>query len=177
MLLSTDQVFSQPSEGRIDLQVPTIYIGQQPPLVHWPDDWFHWIIPHKKGYAPVAGNEKGYLYINSRGYAALKDAIKKAYLQAAQFGGYRGKLTWDEAAQDWDRPYVEGEKYFADDELGDVWDEFDQEIQKHFALLKRYHAQALMKTQHKLAEAKQFGTPKSIKYWTRKLNELQAFVV
>lgn len=169
-----DSITCLASEGRMTLQVPELFIGSAPKFITVPDDWFHYL---DVGAKPVAGNESGFLYLTTIGYAANKDDIKAAYLKAVQAGGYRGKLTWDEAAQDWDRPWVEGEDYFADDELDDVWAEFEAHVQEHFAKLRKNLAKAVMKTQHKLAEAQAFGTKKSVAYWQRKLTDLQNYVV
>ena len=81
-------------EGYLTLQVPQfarITLNHAPniELVDVPDEWF-WSI---KDDRPAVGKERGFLHISPAGYAANKESIAQAYLDAVEDESKRRPLS------------------------------------------------------------------------------------
>lgn len=132
-----------------------------------PDNWICWL---SAGERPISGNESGFCFLTSVGWEANKEAIQKDYLEACHRGEYRGELFED-------RPWVEGVPYFSKEEEKLVLDELDKFVENHFSAVRKSLKRCILQANHKLEEAQEFGTPNSVKYWKRKLKDLEGFEV
>lgn len=89
MRISKSAIYCLASEGRITLQIPTLYIGKLPnDVVDLPDNWFCQMRYPRR---PCVGREQGFLYLTKKGWDANKKDIKKAFM-ASQYK--RG--TWQD---------------------------------------------------------------------------------
>ena len=76
------------SEGRLTLQIPTLYIGSLPnDIIDLPDEWFCIL----KGGRPCVGKEQGFLYLTYKGWIANRNDIKKAFMASKYKRG-----TWQD---------------------------------------------------------------------------------
>jgi len=108
MKLERDAITTLASEGHCTLQVPTLVLFSEhdaDSVVYedFPDDWF---VVLSSSAAPALGKEGGFTHLTRKGYAANKDALKKAFEASAG----RGRNTWASFEREAEEHFAQVEK-------------------------------------------------------------------